>query len=280
MNFSFFYTRGGSGYIRGHQMATRLGGKMNPQEGYEDDLCICVKISPPHIYWPKKQPKRVICDVDDSFHQARWLKEHPECGVIAICETARDYLKEHLNRDDIYYIPHQHCNFERRVRPEREVKVVGIIGSRSSFQYPAEEFKKEVEKLGMELRYEEDYWNTYKSNRNQEMRLNVADFYYNMDVQVVYRPTAYYQRLAPFANPNKMGNSSSFGIPTVAYPEKSYVREFDGCFLPANTIPEMIEWIRQLRDDPHLYNDLAKKNLDRSEFYHIDSVEKMYRALK
>lgn len=275
--YSFFRSRGGSGYIRGYQMAKYLGGKDNPKEGYENDLCIYVKLIP-----PEDHPKHTYCDVDDSPYQARWLLKHPECGVIAISLTAQEYLKNYLKRDDIYFIPHQHCNFENRVRPrDREVKVVGIIGCRSSFQFPANEFKKMVEDIGMELRYEEDYWNTYKSRRHQqEMRLNVADFYLGMDVQVVFRPQAYYRLLAPFANPNKMGNSSSMGIPTVAYPEKSYVREFDGCFLPANTIPEMIDWLKELKKNPVLYNDIADKNLERSKFYHIDNIAKLYEALK
>jgi len=278
-NISFFYTRGGSGYIRGRQMADYLGAKINPTEGYEDDLCIYVKIAPPHHKCPKVNPKHLYLDVDDSHRSAKYLQDHPECGVIAISETAKDYLSKLLNRDDVVFIPHQHCNFERRVRPPREVKTVGIIGCRSSFQYPADEFRKKVEAIGMELKYEEDYWKVY-SNPKQEMRLNVADFYHSMDVQVVYRPKAIYQLLAPFANPNKMGNSSSFGVPTVSYPEESYVREFDGCFLPAKTIDEMVEWLRQLKNDPHLYSDLAKVNLEKAEEYHIDNIAKRYLALK
>jgi len=274
-NFSFFYHRGGSGYIRGHQMSVYLNGKRNPVEGFEDDLCIYVKIVP-----PEEHPKHVYCDVDDSFQSAEFLRTHPEFGVIAISLTAQEYLKKLLKRDDVYFIPHQHCNFERRLRPEREVKTVGIIGQTSSFQYPADEFRKKVEAIGMELKYEEDYWRTYKGNKQQEMRLNVADFYLSLDVQVVYRPQAKYRLLAPFANPNKMGNSASMGIPTVAYPEKSYIREFEGCFLPANNIDEMVEWLKNLKDDPMLYQDIANRNLEKAEFYHIDNIAKLYQALK
>lgn len=256
-------------------MAVYLNGKRNPTEGFENDLCIYVKIVPPEVH-----PPHVYCDVDDSYQSSRFLQTHPEFGVIAISLTAQDYLKKLLHRDDVYFIPHQHCNFERRLRPAREVKTVGIIGQKSSFQYPADDFRKRVEAIGMELKYEEDYWNVYKGNRKQEMRLNVADFYLSLDVQVVYRPHAKYRLLAPFANPNKMGNSSSMGIPTVAYPEKSYVREFEGCFLPANNIDEMVDWLAELKRNQTLYNDLAKKNLEKSEFYHIDNIAKLYQALK
>jgi hypothetical protein len=281
-NFSFFHTRGGSGYIRGYQMAKYLNGlpghtaKDKPLEGYENDLCIYSKVVP-----PEKHPKWVYCDVDDSPKQLEFLKTHPEFGVIAISLYAKEQMSKILKRDDIIFIPHQHCNFERRIRPPREVKTVGIIGQKSSFQYPTDKFRKMVESIGMELKYEEDYWNVYKGHKGRpEMRLNVADFYYSLDVQVVWRPTVKWSLLAPFANPNKLGNSSSFGIPTVSFPEKNYLMEFDGCFLPANTIDEMIMWLEKLKTDIFLYDDLARKNLARSEFYHIDNVAKMYLELK
>lgn len=275
-NFSFFYSRGGSGYIRGEQMANYLGGKKNPIEGFENDLCIYVKILPPDSH-----PPHTYCDVDDSPKAAEWLKNHPEVGVIAISETSKDWLEESLNRKDVVFIPHQHCNFERRLRPERPVKIVGIIGSKiTAFQYPIDDFRKRLSEIGMELRFEEDYWNTYKTNEKQEMRLNVADFYYDMDIQVGFRPRVIFKSMAPFQNPNKLGNSSSFGIPMVAYPEPSYVREWDGCFVPARTIEEMIFQIKRLKDDPLFYKEIADKALKRAEDYHIDNVSKLYLNLK
>ena len=275
-SFSFFYSRGGSGYIRGHQIAQHLGGKENPTEGFENDICIYVKILPPDPH-----PKHSYGDVDDSPKAAEYLKTHPEMGVIAISETAKDWLSEYLGRSDIVFIPHQHVNFERRQRPNRPVKTVGIIGSKiTAFQYPVEPFRQELAKMGLELKFEEDYWNTYKSNEKQEMRLNVADFYYSIDIQLGWRPRVIFRSMAPFQNPNKLGNSSSFGIPMVAYPEPNYVREWDGCFVPANTIEEMLSQIKRLKDDPLFYRDIAQKALARAEDYHIDKVSKLYLNLK
>ena len=274
--FQFFYARGGSGYIRGEQMAEYLGGKKNPTEGYEDDICIYVKIIPPDPH-----PKHSYSDVDDSPSAAEHLKTHPELGVIAISETAKDYLNKSLNRNDVVFIPHQHCNFERRLRPNRPVKTVGIIGSKiTAFQSPIEPFRRELAKMGIELKFEQDYWNTYKSTPDREMRLNVADFYYSIDIQVGFRPRSIYTSMAPFQNPNKLGNSSSFGIPMVAYPEASYIREWDGCFVPANSIDEMLAQIKRLKDDPVFYKEIADKALSRAEDYHIDQVSKRYLNLK
>lgn len=275
-NFSFFYSRGGSGYIRGHQMAQYLDGKENPTEGFEKDICIYVKILP-----PENHPIHTYSDVDDSPEAAQWLKNHPEAGVIAISETSKDFLNEFLGRDDVHFIPHQHCNFERRLRPDRPVKTVGIIGSKiTAFQYPIEPFRKELEKMGMELKFEEDYWNSYKTNEKQEMRLNVADFYYSIDIQVGWRPKVIFKGMAPFQNPNKLGNSSAFGIPMVAYPEPSYVREWDGCFVPVNSIEEMIAQIKRLKEDNRFYKYIVERALARSEDYHIDKVSKLYLNLK
>ena len=271
-NFSFFYSRGGSGYIRGEQTADFLGGKKNPTEGYKNDICIYVKIIP-----PEGHPKHSYSDVDDSPKAAEYLKTHPELGVIAISETAKDFLNKFLNRNDVVFIPHQHVNFERRLRPDRPVKTVGIIGSAiTAFQYPVKPFRKELAKMGLELKFEQDYWNTYKSTPEREMRLNVADFYYSIDIQLGWRPRVVFRSMAPFQNPNKLGNSSSFGIPMVAYPEPSYVREWDGCFVPANTIEEVFLQIKKLKDDPVFYKDIAAKALKRAEDYHIDNIAKLY----
>lgn len=275
-NFSFFYSKGGSGYIRGHQMAKYLGGKENPTGGYENDICIYVKILP-----PENHPKHTYSDVDDSPKAAEWLKTHPEVGVIAISETAKDWLSKSLNRNGVVFIPHQHVNFERRLRPPRPVKTVGIIGSNiTAFQYPIESFRKELESIGMELKFSEDYWNTYKTNEKQEMRLNVADFYYGVDIQVGFRPKVIFKSMGPFQNPNKLGNSSSFGIPMVAYPEESYEREWGGCYVPAKTIEEMLIQIKKLKDDPLFYKKVANKALKRAENYHVDAVSKLYLDLK
>jgi hypothetical protein len=257
-------------------MAKYLGGKENPTTGFENDICIYVKIIP-----PENHPQHSYSDVDDSPKAAEHLKTHPELGVIAISETAKDYLSKFLNRNDVVFIPHQHCNFERRLRPDRPVKTVGIIGSKiTAFQYPVEQFRKELAKMGLELKFEQDYWNTYKSTPDREMRLNVADFYYSIDIQVGYRPRVIFRGMAPFQNPNKLGNSSSFGIPMVAYPEPSYVREWGGCFVPTNSIEEMLVQIKRLKDNPVFYKKIADKALRRAEDYHIDNVSKLYLSLK
>lgn len=274
MNYSFFYAAGGSGYIRGKQMADYLGGKHNPTEGYENDVCIYVKKTPPDGY-----PKHTVMDVDDAPRAVEWLKTHTDTGVIAISLTAKEYLEKVLNRKDIVFIPHQHINFDRYINPVREVKVVGIIGSITSFQYPIDDLRAKLLAVGLELRYEPEYWKTYKDNPKQDMRHNIIDFHKEMDIQIVWRPHGFSAGQDPLRNPNKLGNASSFGIPTVSYPEKSYIREWEGCFIPANTIDDLVGHCRLLKEDRVYYDYFSKKALERSEQYHIEKIAELYRAL-
>ena len=275
MNFSFFYKPGGSGYIRGYQMANYLYGKHNPTEGFEDDICIYVKMVP-----QENHPKHTYYDVDDSVKAVPWLKTHTDTGVIAISLTAQDYLKKELGRDDIVFIPHQHINFERWVRPlDRPVKNVGIIGSITAFQYPIDDLRERLREIGLTLLYEPEYWNTYKSTKRREMRLNIMDFHKVMDIQVVWRPRGFSGSQDPFRNPNKLGNASACGIPTISYPEKNYVREWGRDFVQANSIEQMVGLIQMLKDYPEVYKRIAQKALERAEMYHIENIAKRYRAL-
>lgn len=270
--FSFFFAKGGAGYVRGRQMAQYLGGKENPKKGFKNDICIYVKVIP-----PDNHPKHSYMDVDDSWHAAEWLKSHPEMGVIAIAETAKDYLEKLLNRNDIIFIPHQHINFERWVRPKRPVKTVGIMGAVSSFQYPVDKFDKELRAIGLELIDGRDYWKKHKLYPD---RLKTLEIYKNFDIQVVWRPQYKYELEAPFKNPNKLENAGSLGIPTVSYPEPSFVREWNRRFIQVDSIQRMIKICDRLKNDSNYYNWYARKALQRAEDYHIDNVAKMYLALK
>ena len=273
--FSFFYAKGGSGYQRGHQVAEYLGAKENPEKGFKSDICIYTKITP-----PENHPKHTYCDVDDSLTVIPYIKRHPEVGVIATSIDSKDYLEKELGRKDIIVIPHHHCNRERLLRPDRPVKVVGIIGSKTSFQYPVDLFKKEIEKIGLELVYEEDYWNTYKTTTEKEMRLKVSEFYYAMDIQVIWRPKSPFLTMRYFRNPNKIGNSSSFGIPTVSYPEANYVKEWGGRFIQVSSIDRMIRACKELKNNQKYYSYYAKKALAYAETRHIETIIKLYKALK
>lgn len=268
--FSFFYTRGSAAYVRGEQIADYLGGKKNPKGGYENDICIYIKILP-----PDPAPKHTYLDVDDSIKSADYLRTHKELGVIANSKNAYDYLSKSLNRKDITIIPHAHCNYERILRPKREVRTVGIIGSITSFQYPVPLFRRELEKIGLDLIYEPNYWNVYSSSPDRAGRLKVVDFYKNVDIQVVWRPKMMYSYLK---NPNKIINAGSFGIPTVAYPEEDW-KYNKGQYIEADTIDKMIGECKRLKDDPFYYDKCSEEVLSYSEINHIEHIANLYKSL-
>ena len=267
MNYSFFYSRGSAGYVRGEQIADLLGGKKNPESGFENDICVYVKILP-----PENPPKHSYLDVDDAPRAVTYLKEHPEVGVIATSDYSNRYLSRELNREDIVTIPHAHCNYERWVRPDREVKIIGIIGSKTSFQYDIMNFRQRLKEIGLELSYNEDYWKTYQYSREK-----VCEFYKFIDVQVVWRPKMY----APtFKNPNKLVNAGSFGIPTISYPEDNFLAEWGDNFIQADTIDYMIWLCNFLRAKEDAYNLWSKKALVKAEECHKDNIIELYRGLK
>ena len=265
---SFFYpTRKGTGlYIRGTQIVEKIGGKINPKSGYENDTCIYIKTIPPDNY-----PKHSYIDVDDAPECIEWIKKHPDIGVIAISKLSQENISKLLNRDDIVYIPHPHCNFEKRLRTRKEVKVVGTIGTKGSFMDSfAIPFRKKMEEIGIEFRFPENYMD-YTLNR-----LKVADFYESLDIQVIYRP----KMISPsFKNPNKLTNAGSFGIATIAWPERSYECDWDGYYLPVKSIDEMVDLVKKLRDDNDFYELWSDKALFRAEDYHIDKILKIYQSL-
>ena len=275
MNYSIFCRPGGAGIVRGIQVSEFLGAKLNPTEGFEDDLCIYVKRVP-----PKNYPKHSYLDVVDAPRAVQWLKTHPNIGVIAISEIAQEYLNKELNRKDVIFIPHHHCNYERWLRPEeKEVKVVGIIGSQNAFQYPIEDLRDALRDRGMELAYKPDFWETYNnfpSENGKNGREKVCNFYKTIDIQVVWRLSAWSKSYEPFRNVLKLENSGSFGIPTISYPEPSYVREWEHNFLEAHNIDELLRYVKTLKEQPAVYHEYAIRGWVKSQEYHVDRIKQRY----
>ena len=264
MNYSFFYSRGTAGYVRGEQMADALGGKKNPKSGFENDICIYVKVL------PENPPKHSYADVDDSTKLAEWLKTHPEMGVITTSENTKEYLSKTLKRSDIVVIPHAHCNYERWIRPDREVKTVGVIGSITSFQADTTKFAERLKEIGLEFSYEKEYWETYQYSREK-----VCDFHKEIDIQVCWRPKMHAKE---FKNPNKLANAGSFGIPTIAYPEEGF-KEWGGAYVEVVSVDEMVWACKQLKDKKNVYKHYSESALYKAEANHMDSIIKLYRSL-
>ena len=258
---SFFTNGGGSGEIRGRQMTDKLKANINPKSGYEDDICIYIKTFPSTFI-----PKHTYIDVLEDSMGLRWVRNHPEVGIIASSKSIYDYLSKELP-NKIVLIPQHHCNFERVVRTRKEVEVVGIIGNPASFQFPLGEFEANLNLMGMELL-------TFIKKKFKH-REEVVEFYKRIDIQVVWRPNID----GILRNPLKLVNAMSFGIPTVAYPEEDFNVELSSSFLPARTIDQLLFGIKWFRDNSDLYSSWSKNILKKAEEYHISNIAKLYQQL-
>jgi len=261
MQLSFFYKRTQpSGKIRGQQIADYLIAKHNPENGYENDVCIHVKKLMPETY-----PKNTFIDIIDSRTLVHWVAAHPDVGVIAISKTAQKYLKKKLGRQDVHFIPEHHCNFENIRRKPRKVTTVGYMGCRTGSVFP-EDMEERFAKIGLKFIY----------TRHYPTRQDVVDFYKTIDIQVMHK----YNRSSAIwmlKNPLKLANAGSFGIPSVAYPEANFLEEFKDCFIEAETFDEMINQCRKLTENETFYQAVATKALARSRNYHIDKIAPLYK---
>jgi len=236
---SFFAGRNGSGEIRGRQMAEYLGAKLNPKDGYRDDVCIYVKRQPPEDY-----PPHSYLDIVDGEERIGWLKQHPDIGVIASSITGQRYLEEVLKRD-VVYIPQHHCNFERE-RSNATFKI-GVVGGKASMP--------------------DAVANTFMVTRYAcKTRQDVVDSYKKIGIQVVWRGID-----RPLKNPLKIINAASFGIPTIALPEIGY-EEMEGYYTRATTIEELWEALKNSYPE-------QDRLVEKSEEYHIENIAKLYEAL-
>jgi len=259
---SFFVKGGGSGKIRGEQIAKHLGAKLNPEKGFENDVCIYVKCVP-----PLPHPKRTYIDVIEDSMGLRWVRDKKDVGIIASSVSIQNYMVEKTGRKDIVLIPQHHCNFKRELRTRKEVTTAGIIGNKQAFQYPLDKLEKKLDKIGMKLK-------TLIKPEFKD-RQEVVDFYKQIDIQLIWRPDIDHV----VKNPLKLVNAMSFGIPTVSYPEKNFMMELEDYFIKAGIIESMIGWVKTLKHYKSVYNNYVRLGLRIAEEYHIDNIAKLYKKL-
>jgi len=259
---NFFTSGGGSGQIRGVQMAEKIGfnAMLNPGVIDEKDICIFIKDKPtgdipPHTY----------IDVVEDSRGLRWVKKHPEVGIIASSKMILDHIiTVTKGRKDIVLIPQHHCNFDRWTRSRRELKVAGIIGNKGTYQGDLSKLRTELESNGIQL--------ITLIKKKFKDREEVVEFYKKIDVQIVYREDL------NLRNPLKLINALSFGVPTIAYPEPSFVME-ELPFMPVKKLDDIVVAINMLKF-PAVYRNIAEMGLKAAENYHIDVISKLYTQLK
>jgi hypothetical protein len=242
-----------SSLIRGEQIAERLGGRFNPTEDYENDICIYIK--PGNV---KFEGKPYIDIVDEENPLVR----NPDIPAIACSEFSYKMLSK-LPHKKLVLIPQHHCNFDKEKRTREGITTIGMIGQPGAFTLVPKEIEEKLAEKGIE----------FVQHSGVLTRQDSIDFFKSIDVQLIWRP--YYIKLG---NPLKLVNASSFGVPTIALPDNGLL-EMEGFYLPAHTPDEVITQLDRLIKEPSLYDTYANKCLEKSEEYHIDSICKLYKEL-
>lgn len=248
--------------IRGEQVAAYMhDARLNPESGYENDVCIYVKpnVKPGMDFRFEGRP---YLDVLDGFNLVHLLRRYPDVPAIVFSELDVETMSRHI-KNKIYLIPHHHVNFERIKREPRKVRKIGIVGSYEAFNFVPDEIKRGIAERGMEL---VEFSTFYP-------RMSVSHFYKKVDLGLVWRP---YKK--DLSNPFKIVNFSSFGIPTIALDEPAF-KEMDGCYRPVHTIEEFFTELDALRTSQTLYDDIAGVCLEKAERYHISNIAELYRQL-
>ncbi|MCX7928841.1 MAG: hypothetical protein N2558_04130 [Patescibacteria group bacterium] len=253
-----------SSIIRGKQIAEKINAKLNPTSGYENDVVIYVK--PPYKKGEKFNfvGQKNYIDFVDELPYCEILRKNPQIGAIALSEWNYKTLKKLLPKNEVVNIPQHHCNYENQIRTRKEVSTVGIIGTLAAFRYLPMGLEHEIEQLGMKLVKYSKF----------EQRLDIVNFYMSIDVQIVWRPYYNYKKTM-LANPLKIVNASSFGIPTIAYDEPAF-HEMKGCYVPVSTCEELINELKELANDTKLYQKYANDCIKTAKKYHIDKIANKY----
>ena len=254
-----------SSLVRANQIAEYIGAKLNPQEGYENDVCIYVK--PPVRPGPgsdlKFEGKKAYLDICDSTGLYFLAKKHPEVPVISASKYNYKLLKRVIP-NEIINIPQQHCNFERVKRSRDGITTVGCIGTLPAFSFLPKGLKEALAERGIELLEFSKFFS----------RQDVVNFYMKIDIQIIWIP---YVDKHPdmLLNPLKLQNSAAFGVPTIAY-DVPVFKEMKGCYIPVHTLDEFLTSLDKLRENPALYKKISNKCLKKAEEYHIENVAKLY----
>ena len=277
-DLSFFYRRGSfSSEIRGRQIGTHLQAKLNPTEGFEDDVCILVKQLPKTLLRNRGlslNRENTYVDILDYSGGVQWLTGRPDVKVIVASKSAQQFLSDRF-KNPLTFIPQHHCNFQRLLKPLRPVKTVAYIGLATTPPAWAETVNQAVAKMGLEMRYFTDF----------KTRQDVVAAYLQTDIQFTWYDDTMPDHWRRMKNALKVVNAASFGIPTVASLEPAYEAECHGWYRPVSTLADAMDLIWDLRlsmDSPALalkssfwVNQLSFI----AEPYHIDHIVKQYQEL-
>lgn len=248
-----------SSRIRAEEIAEYLGAKLNPTEGYDQDICIYVK----HYRLDQVKDGDYL-DVLDDLYTTKLLKTRPKIKVIAMSKPHMEYLRSFL-KNKIVYIPHHHVNLERFQRRRKKIINCGYVGSNSRYNVRINrEIGERLSKIGL----------NFKPLFNFKTRKDIINYYKTIDLQII----GYFRNLdIPYYHQTKIVNAMSFGIPTIATRRLGY-RDVKGFYIPINNMDELLAEAKKMKD-PAQYNQWPEKIIAESEKYHISEIAKLYKQL-
>lgn len=258
------YLKRVSSIIRADQIALATSAKLNPKAGFENDVCIYVKPELNSDGDIEFQGKSSYIDIIDEIGYVNVLKKHPEVSAIVLSERDFINLSTQGLSNKVYLIPQHHCNFNRIKRVRKNITTIGIIGTDRAFQYLPTDLSFKLKEKGLELKTFSKFFR----------RQDIINFYKKIDLQIVWRP--YKKRLA---NPLKIVNAASFGIPTIAL-EESHFKDMGNCYIGVQKLNQVFSELDLLLKYPSRYNAFSDLCLKRAEDYHIENIAKLYKALK
>ncbi len=249
-----------SSRIRAEEISAYLGAKLNPTEGYENDVCIYVK---PRSLDNIRDGDYV--DYLDGEFRDTWLLKRPKINVIAASLCSYEYMKTRIP-NKIVLIPSHHINQERIRRSRGEITIGGHIGVPSPEAFKRfDDITEQLKKLGM----------NFLVNYYHKTRQDALDFYKQIDIFI--HGDWDFPINHPYRIPTKIINAASFGIPSIAAPIMGN-KEVEGYYLHASSMDEMIAQVEKLKSQAY-YNDLQTKIIEMSENYHISKIAKLYQQL-
>lgn len=272
-------SRLGSSQCRGYDIAEKLNMPIDipVNEIKKNDTVIMIKKFEKNVLL---KTDRVYCDVVDGAPGLYpSLSAYPKIKIITLSSQGKWYLKSLLPKNKIIWIPHSHCNNEKTVRPDREVKRIIYNGTAQGFPISAwNKFQKKAKKEGFEV----VRMHTVSNRENKKtLREKCCEEYYNSDIQVAFRHQNNSALPLIMKCATKLNNAGSFLIPSVAYPEPAFEYNYNekGYYIPVKSIEEMVNMCIKLRDDYVFYSYYAYNAWYGSRKYHINRILKYYENL-
>ena len=254
---------------RGKQVAERLNVPCDPDHLSLSDTVVLVKT------WFEKAEKikNVYLDICDGENFLQFGQQHPDIHIIAISNLAKEYISQKLD-NDIVVIPEHHCNFEGVVRNREAVTTAGYVGSKYNFTMDINDLTERLKAVGINFIY------LFVDDASLG-REDICNFYKQIDIQITFRNIETVSDIpSELKNPLKPVNAGSFKIPTVGYPEPNYVREMDGCFIPAENLDKIVEACLALKENEDRYKKYSELAYTRARHYHIDRIIELYKKLE